>query len=45
MEYIYVYIIDDGGRCQNLKNGKEVSEDGEECPAGYAGESKQNKGN
>ena len=34
-----------GGRCHNLKNGKEASEDTEESPAGCAGEDKQSKGN
>ena len=35
----------DGGRCHNLKNGKEVSEDTEESATGCAGEGKQNEGN
>ena len=35
----------DGGRCHNLKNGKEASEDTEESPAGCAREGKQNKRN
>ena len=34
-----------GGRCHNLKNGKEASEDTEKSPAGCAGEGKQYKGN
>ena len=29
-----------GGRCLNLKNGKEASKDTEESPAGCAGEGK-----
>ena len=32
-----------GGRCHNLKNGKEASADTEESPAGCAGEGKQSK--
>ena len=34
-----------GGRCHNLKNGKEASKDTEESPAGCAREGKQSKGN
>ena len=36
-------IPDSKGRCHNLKNGKETSEDTEEGPAGCAGEGKQSK--
>ena len=32
-----------GGRCHNLKIGKEASEDTEESPAGCAGEGRYNK--
>ena len=32
-----------GGRCHNLRNGKEASEGTEESPAGCAGEGKQKK--
>ena len=31
-----------GGRCHNLKNGKEARENTLESPAGCAGEGKQN---
>ena len=34
-----------GGRCHNLKNGKEASEDTQESPAGCPGEGKQNNEN
>ena len=39
------FCLYDGGRCHNLKNGKEASEDTEESSAGCPGEGKQNKGN
>ena len=43
--YIYLQIGVGDGRCHNLKNGKEGSEDTEKSPAGCAGESKKNKRN
>ena len=39
-----VWKVGGGGRCHNLKNGNEDSEDTEESPAGCAGEIKQSKG-